>query len=178
MSNDNSTNSTSRLVARAAIGPLLILLVAFYFYYMACCFGPAPMGQLGADFWPKMILLALMGSCAIKFFEIIWHRNKLAEEAEARPVMDNMKLTLMIVILILTVFAIDYIGFALANTLFMLVFLILVGFKKPVQLLLISIFSTIVMLYIFVKVVYLPLPRGYGIFEDISLYIYRALYLL
>lgn len=178
MSEENFGNSVSRQVARASIGPLLIFMVAFYFYYVACCLAPAPMGQLGADFWPKMILAALMGSCVIKMGEIIWNRDKLAEEAEARPIMDNVKLTAMIVILIVTVFAIDYIGFTLANTLFMIIFLRLVGFSKPIPLALVSVLSTVVMLYIFVKVVYLPLPKGYGFFEDISLYIYRALFLL
>ncbi len=178
MNNDNSPVSTTRFVARAFIGPILILMVAMYFYYMACCLQAAPIGQLGAGFWPKMILIGLIGSCLIKFGEIILNRDKLVEEEQSRAVMDNVRLILMIGIIILTVFAIDFIGFAIANTLFMLVFLVLVGFRKPLNVILVSIISTVVMLYIFVKVVYLPLPRGYGIFEDISLFLYRALYLM
>jgi len=136
------------------------------------------MGQLGAEFWPKMILILLMASCGIKFGEIVWNRDKLAQEAEDRPEMDNVKLALLIVLLIVTVFAIDYIGFTLANFLFMVVFLSLVGFRKIAPLILVSVLGTIGMLYVFVKVVYLPLPKGIGFFEDVSLFIYRALFIL
>jgi putative tricarboxylic transport membrane protein len=178
MSGENSGSTTVGQVLRAGIGPFLILGTAIYFYYLACCIGPCPVGQLGADFWPKMILIFLMISCVIKFGEIVWNRHSLGQEAEGRPKMDNIKLTIMIVLLVVTVFAIDYIGFALANFLFMVAFLFLVGVRKIVPLILVSLLGTIGMLYVFVKVVYLPLPRGMGFFEDISLFIYRALFIL
>jgi putative tricarboxylic transport membrane protein len=178
MSDKNSESGTMGLVLRASIGPFLILAVAIYFYSLACCIGPSPMGQLGPDFWPKMILIFLMGSCVIKFGEIVWNRRSLADEVEARPAMNNMRLSLMIVLLVVTVFAIDYLGFVLANFLFMIAFLSLVGMRKIASLLLVSILGSIGMLYVFVKVVYLPLPKGMGFFEDISLFIYRALFIM
>jgi putative tricarboxylic transport membrane protein len=178
MSGEDSGPGTVGQVLRASIGPFIILAAAIYFYSLACCIGPTPMGQLGAQFWPKMILLFLMISCVIKFGEIVWNRHKLAQEAEARPEMDNVKLTLMIFLLVATVFAIDYIGFALANFLFMIAFLSLVGLRRIPSLLLVSGLGTIGMLYMFVKVVYLPLPKGIGAFEDISLFIYHALFIM
>jgi putative tricarboxylic transport membrane protein len=178
MSDKDSESGTLGLVLRKCIGPLIILAVAIYFYNLACSIGPSPMGQLGPDFWPKLILILLMISCVIKFGEIIWNRRSLAKEAEAVPAMDNMRLTLMIVLLLVTVFAIDYLGFFLANFLFMIAFLYLVGMRKIASLLLVSVLGTIGMLYVFVKVVYLPLPKGMGFFEDISLFVYRALFII
>jgi len=178
MSGENVVQVTTGRVLRACLGPFLILAAAVYFYYLACSIGPCPPGQLGADFWPKMILIFLMIGCVIKFGEIISNRQLLDVKADARPEMHNGKLTAMIVLLIVTVFSIDYIGFALANVCFMLIFLYLVGLRRLRTLLLISLIGTTALLYIFVKLVYLPLPRGMGFFEDITLFIYRALYIM
>lgn len=165
-------------VLLACTGPFIILGLSIYFYSLACCIGPTPEGQLGADFWPKMVLIFLMIGCVIKFGEIILNRSSLAQETEARPEMHNVRLSLLIAILIITVFAIDYLGFALATFLFMITFLVVAGFRKIVPLLLISGLGTIGLLYVFVKVVYLPLPKGMGFFEDISLFIYRSLFIM
>jgi putative tricarboxylic transport membrane protein len=123
-------------------------------------------------------LIFLMISCVIKFGEIIRDRHDMTQKTEARPEMNNVRLALLIGLLLITVFAIDYIGFALANFLFMIAFLCVVGLRKISSLLLISGLGTIGLLYVFVKVVYLPLPKGMGFFEDISLFIYRALFIM
>jgi putative tricarboxylic transport membrane protein len=178
MKSKNPESATVGRVLQACTGPFLILALAIYFYGLACCIGPTPVGQLGADFWPKMVLIFLMISCVIKFGEIIQNRHSLSQKVEARPKMDNMKLGILIGLLLITVFAIDYIGFALANFLFMIAFLSAVGLRRIPSLLLISGLGTIGMLYVFIKVVYLPLPKGMGFFEDISLFIYHALLIM
>jgi hypothetical protein len=47
--------------------------------------------------------------------------------------------------------------------------------RKPATLVLVSLLGTIGLIYVFVKVVYIPLPRGEWFFDDITLLIYRAL---
>jgi hypothetical protein len=37
--------------------------------------------------------------------------------------------------------------------------------------------GTVLLLYVFIKFVYLPLPKGDGLFESFTLALYRALYL-
>jgi hypothetical protein len=69
----------------------------------------------------------------------------------------------------------DQIGFLLSNFIFLLLFLFLTGLRRKFSLLLISAGGTVVLLYLFVKVVYLPLPKGMWFFEDITLFIYRLL---
>jgi hypothetical protein len=53
----------------------------------------------------------------------------------------------------------------------------LAGEKKQLRMLLVSVLGTIALLYLFVKVVYIPLPRGDWIFDDITLFIYRVLFI-
>jgi hypothetical protein len=174
----SADSANSGLLMKAMLGPFIILVLAFYGYYLACCIDQAPSDQLGADFWPKMILIFLMVSCGIKFVEIYINRKDLAAEAASRPEMNNVKLTLMIVLLAATVVAIDVTGFAVGNLLFMLLFLYLAGMRKVVPLVAVSVIGTAVLVYVFAKIVYLPLPKGWGFFEDISLAIYRALFIL
>jgi hypothetical protein len=77
--------------------------------------------------------------------------------------------------MLLCVLAIDYIGFALSIFCFIIVFLRLAGVRKPLSLILSSVLGTVGLLYLFVKVVYLPLPKGAWLFERVTLFVYRAL---
>jgi hypothetical protein len=50
--------------------------------------------------------------------------------------------------------------------------------RKVVPLVAVSVIGTAALVYVFAKIVYLPLPKGWGFFEDISLAIYRALFIM
>ncbi len=63
---------SSEPIWKSLIGPILILLLALYFYFLAGKIDEPPgPEQLGAAFWPKMILIFLMASCGIKAGEIL-----------------------------------------------------------------------------------------------------------
>ena len=168
---------------------------------------PIP-GQLGPAFWPKCILILLMLSCVFKGFEIyrdqlknikkaypVGYRNA-AKEVESSAVaqaaeeaaqaeapgsfasVDLRKLLLMIMACIGYAFFIDMIGFAMANVIFLFAFCYLVGDRKLMRLTLVSVLGTIGLLYLFAKFVYIPLPKGHFFFEDITLIIYRILFII
>ena len=159
-------------------GPLLIFLFALFFYFLARKIEEVPIpGQLGPAFWPKAILLLLMVSCGIKVVEILvaWNKESKVTLDEPPQAVDFLKLFAMIGLVIGVVVAMDFLGFLLANFLFLLSFLRLAGLKKKIHLLLTSSLGTIFLLYLFVKVVYLPLPKGYWFFYDLTVYLYRLL---
>lgn len=160
-------------------GPLLIFGIALSFYFLAGILdeGPIP-GQLGAYFWPRVILILLMVSCGIKGLEILSEKKgkeRADEAASALPPMHVPKLIALMAMVIGVVLAMDKIGFLLSNFFFLLFFLFLTGLRRKLSLLMISAGGTLVLLYLFVKVVYLPLPKGMGFFEDITLFLYRLL---
>ena len=161
-------------------GPLLIFGAALFFYFVAGNIEEFPLpGQLGPAFWPKAILILLMVSCVVKAMETLFSRSQDPEPGTAgAPALNVSKLVAMIVLLIGVVFFLDQIGFLLANFLFLILFLRVSGVKKPIPLLLISILGTIFLLYLFIKVVYLPLPRGTWFFEDFTIFCYRLLHLI
>jgi putative tricarboxylic transport membrane protein len=165
-------------VLKLMIGPLLISLLAVYLYIVAGGIDVNPMpGQLGPAFWPKALLILLMVSCGIKAFEI-YRAPSDGGAKKASSSVDAWKLILMIVAVLAVVFLMDMIGFVLANFLFLLFFMRIAGYRRMGRLTLISVLGTIGLLYLFVKVVYLPLPKGQFFFDDLTIIIYRLLYII
>jgi putative tricarboxylic transport membrane protein len=160
-------------------GPLLIFGVALYFFFLAGKLDDMPIpGQLGPYFWPRATLILLMVSCGIKSLEILSSRKKgetPGEAASSLPPIHILKLVALIALVIGVVLATDKIGFLLSNFFFLFAFLYLTGLRRKFLLLLISAGGTLVLIYLFVKVVYLPLPKGMWFFDDITLFLYRLL---
>jgi hypothetical protein len=159
-------------------GILLIFFLSLYFYVLAGKIERVPTpGQLGPAFWPKVTLILLMIGCGIKALEIFFSLRKEDEQGEEspQPAVNYIKLSTMIALVIVVVVAMDEIGFLLANLLFLIFFMRVAGMRKKISLLLTSALGTILLLYLFVKVVYLPLPKGHWFFEDLTIFIYRIL---
>ena len=66
-------------------------------------------------------------------------------------------------------------GFPLTTFFFLLAFMRLAGTRRPLPLLVTALLGTVALLYLFVKVVYLPLPKGAGVMEDFTIFLYRLL---
>jgi hypothetical protein len=160
----------------------LIVLLSLYGYILAGEIDAPPSPeQLGAAFWPRMILIFLMASCGIKAGEILIARGKAGAEGTPRGSwveVDTLKLAAMIAMVIAAVYFMDIIGFALANFIFLLLFMRIAGLRKKLPLLLTSVLGTIFLLYLFVKIVYLPLPKGQWFFDDITIFLYRVLHII
>ncbi len=167
-------------LGKALIGPVLVALVALYFYVLAGKIDAPPSPEhLGAAFWPKMILLLLMASCGIKAIEVVMGRAREKDEAtQARPEVNPGKLAIMILLLAAVVYFMDLLGFPLANFLFLILFMRVAGLRKKRGLFLVSIGGTILLLYLFVKIVYLPLPKGQWFFDDLTIVLYRVLHII
>ena len=128
-----------------------------------------------------MTLVLLMISCGIKAVEILKARGKEESKApadESRPGVNIPKLAAMIAMIILVVYFLDVIGFALANFLFLILFMRIAGLRKRIPLVLTSALGTVFLIYLFVKIVYLPLPKGQWFFDDITIALYRALHII
>jgi putative tricarboxylic transport membrane protein len=170
------------LMRKTLLGPALIFILAFYFYILAGSIDENPIpGQLGPAFWPRMILILLMASCVLKALESFLGFGKGVADVgfdTAPPEINVPKLAAMILILLAVVFFLDILGFALANFFFLLLFMYIAGLRKKLSLVLVSLLGTIFLLYLFVLVVYLPLPKGEWFFSDLTIAIYRLLHII
>lgn len=134
---------------------------------------PVP-GQLGPDFWPRLVLVGLMGSCVVKILEVARAGQAKPRQTVALP-LSLARLAGGIALVLGYTALTPLIGFPLASFLFLLAFMGLAGTRRPLPLLTVSVVGTVALLYLFVKVVYLPLPKGAGVMEDLTIFLYRLL---
>jgi hypothetical protein len=168
------------LLIRSAAGVLVVLAFAVVAYILALGIESFPMpGQLGPAFGPKLLIILLIVSCLVKLGEVTaeWKKGETQDLTCAGKV-NGARLTAIILVMLLSILAIEYIGFLLSNLLFIIAFLSLAGVRKALSLVLTSVLGTVGLLYLFVKVVYLPLPKGAWFFDDLTVFIYRVLHII
>jgi putative tricarboxylic transport membrane protein len=66
-------------------------------------------------------------------------------------------------------------GWVLASIAFALVFLWMSGHRKPWTLIAVAVVAPQVLAYVFVKIVYIALPTGIGVFDTATVALYRVL---
>jgi uncharacterized protein with PQ loop repeat len=161
------------------IAPLAGVALAVALYPGTWGLDAVARGQLGPGFWPRMALIGLAGACAAKFVEE-WRRARMGSvstsEAAAGPApIARAKLVAGIALIVLYAFLTPRLGFALVTALFVAAFLMLCGTRSVPVIAANVVIGTIGLLYLFVKIVYLPLPKGDGPFETLTLVLYRVL---
>jgi putative tricarboxylic transport membrane protein len=134
--------------------------------------GFARQGQLGPGFWPRLALIGLGLACLAKVWEA-WRRRPVAG-GEARP-LATRTLAESVALVVGYVAFTPVLGFPLATGAFIALFARRAGLRSWVALAANVLLGTVTLLYVFVKVVYLPLPKGDGPFEAVTLALYRAL---
>jgi len=129
-------------------------------------------GQLGPGFWPRLVLGGLALACAGRAFTA-WRGGPL--DAGERESVRGGVLAAAVALIGAYVLAVPLIGFPLATAAFVAAFMGLAGVRTVRGLAASAAGGTIALLYVFVKLVYLPLPKGAGPFEDVTLALYRVL---
>ncbi len=132
--------------------------------------------QLGPGFWPRLALGGLALACAGKTLEE-WQRLRRAAPgaSDARPPLARAKLAAGITCVVGYVVLVPVLGFALVSALFIAAFLVLGGMRSVPAIAANVVVGVVALLYLFVKVVYLPLPKGDGPFEAVTLALYSVL---
>ena len=101
------------------------------------------------------------------------------QDAEPNPDLvsgkDNSKLICGAVAVVLYGVAMVYIGFALATFLFLVTWFLLGGMGRIRSAVTYSFLGTLATLYLFLKVAYLPLPRGIGFMDTLTVNLYHLL---
>jgi putative tricarboxylic transport membrane protein len=155
------------------IAPLLGLVLAIALYPATWGLDAVARGSLGPGFWPRLALSGLALGCLAKLLEE-WRRGS-ARAAVARPSFSRAALATGIGAIVLYVLLAPVLGFAIVSALFIAGFMALAGARSLPALIASAVIGTVALLYVFVKLVYLPLPKGDGPFETLTLGLYRAL---
>jgi putative tricarboxylic transport membrane protein len=134
-----------------------------------------PPGQLGPAFWPRVVLIGLAVACVLKLLEERWGA---AEAPAATPTASGFsasRLAVGVGCILAYVVAAPLLGFPVATAGFVIVFMIAAGARRAAGIAATAALGTVGLLYTFLKLVYLPFPKGAGPFEGVTLALYRAL---
>ncbi|HEX7075989.1 MAG TPA: tripartite tricarboxylate transporter TctB family protein [Hyphomicrobiaceae bacterium] len=173
---------------KAALPYVVGLAIAAVLYHMAGTISyPARPGQLGPDFWPRLAIaiiaivciyeisrLIIVGSAHNSVQGIAEHLE--AEELDEEPGRANASSRIYMLLggLALT-FAyavlVPILGFLLASYIFLVVFMYLGGNRNHLAIWASSTIGILVFAFIFLKVVYVSLPRGVPPFEQVTQFI-------
>ena len=164
---------------------VIILLVSLYFYSLAGQFRfSAKPGNLGPDFWPKLLLSLTMAACLYEiiktaFFLKVALPREATEEGSAKA--QSKKKTypgLLIIGIVMTVsyaYFVTLLGFVLCTFLYFALFMIVGRYRKIWAILVNSVLGTLVLVVIFMKIVYVSLPLGQEPFSGVTFFILRML---
>jgi putative tricarboxylic transport membrane protein len=135
-----------------------------------------PRGQLGPGFWPRLALIGLAVACLLKLREERHAGADLAASPEeVRPRVSAFRLALGMACILAYVIAAPLLGFPLATAAFIVAFMVVAGGRGVRGIIATAVLGTVILLYTFIKLVYLPFPKGAGPFERVTLALYRAL---
>jgi hypothetical protein len=171
--------------AKRIIPYVIILLVSLYFYYLAGQFRfSAKPGNLGPDFWPKLLLGLTMAACLYEiiktalFLKIV-PGKEAAEEQSAKA--ESKKKTypgLLVIGIVMTVayaYFVTTLGFIICTFLYFALFMIVGRYRKIWAILANSVIGTLVLVVIFMKVAYVSLPLGQEPFSGVTFFVLRML---
>ena len=122
----------------------------------------------------QLVLVGLGLACAAKVVEN-FRRITPSDRAVGLAGVRRGTLAVAISMIVLYVALAPWLGFALVTAGFIAAFMVLAGARSPATVGLGAVAGTVGLLYFFVKLVYLPLPKGDGVFETVTLALYRGL---
>ena len=134
-------------------------------------------GEMGSGFWPILILgLGSLLSAVLLFSSWTKRKEKEGKEAEESASPDSVasrKRARKIVIVssvatLAYIFAMQWIGFALATLFYVLAFIVILGERRRWVLVFSPILVTVFILVVFSKFIAIPFPKGIGFFAELS----------
>jgi putative tricarboxylic transport membrane protein len=134
-----------------------------------------PRGRLGPGFWPRLVLIGLALACLLRLREERRVRSGDAGSPGILPRVSGSRLALGLACILAYVIAAPQVGFALATAAFIAAFMVVAGARRVPGIAATALLGTVILLYTFIKLVYLPFPKGAGPFERVTLALYRAL---
>lgn len=136
---------------------------------------------LGPAAWPQTMLALIAFAAAIWLVQefLAWRRGRslAAAPAVAAPgeVYSYAKAAAGLVMIVAYGWLLPVIGFPLATAAFIALWCFLGGLRHPLVVVPLSLVGTIVLLWIFMGLALMPLSRGQGVFDNISIAILQVL---
>lgn len=139
--------------------------------------GPLPTFEFGAAFWPRAVIAGVIVAAVILLVTshftgagepgaVIDERMTDALPEDAAHV--TKKTLVIFAAPLVYVYAIHQVGFLLVTPIFLLGYMYLLGVRRWMTLIAVTVGFYGAMLLIFVKLIYTPLPQGAGFFHSLN----------
>ena len=150
--------------------PLSFLIASIYLFYLAMQFrAPFKMGfQVGPDVFPKI----LTGIMMVLSMVLIYNAVKRGGLAEFEKVVKPRNLWITLAFIIAYAFLLETVGFVVLTPIWIAGYMFAIGMRRWTWLLGAAVILSAFMILVFPKMMLIPLPRGVGIFREISLLVY------
>jgi hypothetical protein len=154
----------------------VVFFSSLYLYTIAARYkGHEIYGKLGPGFWPKFILICMMILSFLVAIDAFRAKKKSAGEKPpevAKSEGSRIRFLSALVLIIAYFFLLNIVGFIALTPFFLIAFMVLLGEKSWPWMIGLSIGMTVLIVLAFTQAMYVPLPRGVGIFHDFSVLFY------
>jgi hypothetical protein len=153
---------------------LLIFMGSLFLYWVTGSFQERTVlqgAQMGPAFWPRFILVSIILLSGIVSVGLIRRIAKEKAWGESLMTMDRGKVRFFAAICLSVAYLIllPVLGFIAITPVFMIAFMLLLGEKSKGWIIGVSFGMTAVIVVLFTKAMYVPLPRGVWLFRKFSL---------
>ena len=152
---------------------ILILVAAMYLFWETGNF-VKPDTTMGPSFWPRIVLGCIIVLVGLASVDTIRTLDKRKAWGQSLMTMDRSKARFFTAVGLGVAYLalLPVLGFILTTPAFMIAFMLLLGEKSTGWMLGTSVAMTAVIVILFTKAMYVPLPRGEWLFRQFSLLFY------
>lgn len=133
----------------------------------------------GPGFWPRTMLSMLALFSAIWIIHDIWATRRRARQPMMRPPVEDGKYRMgkaLVGLVGICVYGwlLPILGFAVATCLFVALWCWFGGIRNPLVVVPVTLIGTTGLLWLFMGLALMPLPRGAGVFDAVSIWLLRT----
>lgn len=158
-----------------------VVIVSFFIFMLANSFKLQEIrrfGEMGSGFWPILILSAAVILSAVLLISSLVGYLKAKRQASGEPPLSleaakglrlrRKKIALSSILLLLYIIVMPWIGFGLSTLLYVPAFILILGERRKLVLILSPLLVTVFVILIFSRFIAIPFPKGVGIFAAFS----------
>ena len=167
----------SRSLLLSILPEVVLVAAAVYLFVVALDFKQVgPSNQIGPGFWPQVLCVGIGIGALVRLGQKLRSRERRVV-GDAAPEADEVmmpRVALGIALVVGYVVGMLFLGYILATALFLVAFIYLGG-QRQWYVVPLGIASSLLFAYVFLKVVYIALPSGVGIFDQLTVLLYELL---
>ncbi len=134
---------------------------------------------LGPAAWPNAMLKGMAVFCVLWIARDIWALGAVSRKPTLSvPVEDSHyhfgKAVVGLVMIMVYGWCLPILGFAVSTSAFIMIWCLFGGLRNLLVVVPVTVIGTIGLLWLFMGLALMPLPRGYGTFDNFSIWLLRA----